>query len=195
MADRDYRRDDDERERYRVMDQIEESRDRRVRDAFRTAGYSERGPGGLGRVDPYRQGRDRHPDDRYDRGYGRDEDRGYGREERGHAGDDRGYGYDAGPGRWDRPPQPDHRGRGPRGYKRSDQRIQEDVSDRLMDDPRLDASEIQVHVSEGEVTLTGNVGSRADRRRAEDIAESVSGVSYVMNNVRVRQHGTTGATG
>ena len=50
-------------------------------------------------------------------------------------------------------------------------------------------------MTDGEVTLTGNVGSRADRRRAEDIADSVSGVRYVMNNLRVRQHGTTGATG
>ncbi len=88
-----------------------------------------------------------------------------------------------------------HRGRGPKGYQRSDARIEEDVNDRLTDDPRLDASEIQVHVSNREVTLTGNVHSREARRRAEDIAESVSGVTYVMNNLRVRQHGTTGATG
>lgn len=89
----------------------------------------------------------------------------------------------------------DHRGRGPKGYKRSDARIEEDINDRLTDDRHLDASEIQVHVQNGEVTLTGTVESRADRRRAEDIAESVSGVSYVMNNLRVRQHGTSGATG
>jgi osmotically-inducible protein OsmY len=88
-----------------------------------------------------------------------------------------------------------HRGRGPRGYRRSDERIAEEIHDRLTDDPRLDAGEIQVDINGGEVTLTGNVASRADRRRAEDIAESVSGVSYVMNNLRVRQPGTTGATG
>ena len=88
-----------------------------------------------------------------------------------------------------------HRGRGPKGYQRSDTRIEEDVNERLTDDPRLDASEIQVHVSKSEVTLTGNVESREARRRAEDIAEGVSGVSYVMNNLRVRQHGTSGATG
>jgi BON domain len=88
-----------------------------------------------------------------------------------------------------------HRGRGPRGYRRSDERITEDLHDRLTEDPRLDASEIQVAVTDGEVTLTGNVDGRAARRRAEDIAESVSGVSYVMNNLRVRQPGTTGATG
>ena len=87
-----------------------------------------------------------------------------------------------------------HRGRGPRGYARSDDRIREDVSDRLTDDPYVDASDIEVTVSGGEVTLTGHVEHRAARRRAEDLAESVSGVSHVQNNLRVRQ-GTGTAAG
>lgn len=74
----------------------------------------------------------------------------------------------------------DYRGRGPKGYKRSDERIQEDVNDRLADDRYLDASELEVTVSGGEVE------DRRSRRRAEDIAERVSGVSYVQNNIRVR---------
>jgi osmotically-inducible protein OsmY len=88
-----------------------------------------------------------------------------------------------------------HRGRGPRGYQRSNDRISEDVCDRLTDDHAVDAREIQVTVTDGVVTLTGVVDDRAARRRAEDIADSVSGVRYVMNNIRVRQPGTTGATG
>jgi hypothetical protein len=80
-----------------------------------------------------------------------------------------------------------HRGRGPRGYRRSDERIREDVNDRLADDPRLDASEIEVRVENGEVTLDGTVDSREARRRAEDLADSVSGVSYVQNNLRARE--------
>ena len=47
----------------------------------------------------------------------------------------------------------------------------------------------------GEVTLTGTVGSREERRRAEDVAEGASGVTYVLNNLRVRQPGGSGATG
>ena len=81
----------------------------------------------------------------------------------------------------------DYRGRGPKGYKRSDPRIQEDVNDRLADDPYLDASDVEVTVSAAEVTLSGSVDSRQARRRAEDLAEQVSGVSYVQNNIRVRQ--------
>src|SRR5690606_14406620 len=72
--------------------------------------------------------------------------------------------------------QMDHRGRGPTNYTRSDQRILEDVCDTLTDDWNLDASGIQVTVENGEVTLDGTVGSRFDKRRAEDCAEDVSGV-------------------
>lgn len=86
----------------------------------------------------------------------------------------------------------DHRGRGPKGYKRSDDRIKEDVSDRLYDDPYVDASDVDVAVSGGEVTLTGTVDSRDARRRAEDVAEGVSGVSYVQNNLRVARPGSSG---
>jgi len=86
-----------------------------------------------------------------------------------------------------------HRGRGPRGYSRSDERVREDVSDRLTDDAYIDASDIEVAVSGGEVTLTGMVPDRNTKRRAEDVAESVSGVSHVQNNLRVRtQSGVQG---
>ena len=80
-----------------------------------------------------------------------------------------------------------HRGRGPRGYTRSDERIREDVSDRLTDDPGVDASEIEIQVSNCEVTLSGTVHSRWQKRRAEDIAEDVSGVKHVQNNLRVQE--------
>jgi osmotically-inducible protein OsmY len=90
-----------------------------------------------------------------------------------------------------------HRGRGPKGYARSDERIREDVSDRLSDDDMVDASDIEVTVSNREVTLSGTVDSRAARRRAEDCAEAVSGVSYVQNNLRVKGASSAGmsATG
>jgi osmotically-inducible protein OsmY len=88
-----------------------------------------------------------------------------------------------------------YRGRGPKGYMRSDDRIREDVNDRLTDAPTIDASEIEVAVSNGEVTLTGFVFSRDQRRRAEDVAETVSGVSHVQNNLRVRERtGNLGQT-
>ncbi len=81
-----------------------------------------------------------------------------------------------------------HRGKGPKGYTRADDRIREDVNDRLSDDSFLDASEIEVAVEKAEVTLSGTIDSREDKRRAEDIAEAVSGVKHVQNNLRVRDN-------
>lgn len=81
----------------------------------------------------------------------------------------------------------DHRGKGPRGYQRSDQRIEEDCNDRLTDDPFVDARDIQVSVSNGEITLSGEVDSKRAKRHAEDCADSVSGVTHVQNNLRIRQ--------
>lgn len=78
-----------------------------------------------------------------------------------------------------------HRGKGPRGYTRSDDRIREDINDRLSDDPFIDASDIDVKVESCNVILSGEVDSRDDKRRAEDLAERVSGVTNVENRIRV----------
>jgi hypothetical protein len=88
-----------------------------------------------------------------------------------------------------------HRGRGPKGYQRSDARIMEDVNDRLTEDPHIDASEIEVTVASREVTLTGTVNSRFEKRHAEDLAESVSGVAHVQNNLRIQQAADAGMGG
>lgn len=88
-----------------------------------------------------------------------------------------------------------HKGKGPRNYSRSDDRIKEDINDRLSDDPFIDASDIDVTVSSGEVTLTGNVDERSNKRRAEDLAESVSGVKNVENRIRVTQTSSSYGTG
>ncbi len=79
-----------------------------------------------------------------------------------------------------------HRGKGPKGFFRSDERIREDINSRLTDDAYVDASEIEVTVEKGEVTLTGTVPDRSSKRRAEDIAEFVSGVINVENRLRVK---------
>lgn len=80
-----------------------------------------------------------------------------------------------------------HRGKGPKGYTRSDDRIREDVNDGLSDDDGVDASDIEVSVQGGEVTLTGEVASRQEKRMAEDCVERVAGVAHVQNNLRARQ--------
>jgi osmotically-inducible protein OsmY len=92
-----------------------------------------------------------------------------------------------------------YRGKGPKGYQRSDERIREDVCERLEDHPELDASEIEVQVSKGEVTLKGGVSDRRQKRMAEDCAEGVSGVKEVSNQIRIQrgdsqQQGDTGSS-
>ena len=81
----------------------------------------------------------------------------------------------------------DHRGRGPKDYVRSDERIREDANDRLTEDSWVDASSITVTVQQGEVTLDGTVPARQSKRRAEDIVENISGVKHVQNNLRVAE--------
>ena len=80
-------------------------------------------------------------------------------------------------------------GRGPRNYKRSDQRIEEDINEQLTQHSMIDATDIEVNVHNGEVTLRGQVDHRDAKRLAEDIAESVFGVKQVNNQVKVKQHG------
>jgi osmotically-inducible protein OsmY len=81
-----------------------------------------------------------------------------------------------------------HTGKGPQGYQRSDDRIREDVNDRLTWHGDVDASQITVKVENGEVTLEGHVPDRTQKRLAEDIAEDVRGVKDVHNHLRVDQN-------
>ncbi len=88
--------------------------------------------------------------------------------------------------------QRDHSGRGPTNYTRSDDRIREDVNDKLTDDWGVDARKVTVTVNNGEVTLDGTVSTRLQKRRAEDCADDVSGVKHVQNNLRVQDSSTLG---
>jgi osmotically-inducible protein OsmY len=88
-----------------------------------------------------------------------------------------------------------HAGKGPKGYRRSDERIMEDINEQLMRDGDIDPSEIEVQVQEGEVTLTGTVDTRQAKRLAEDIAEGITGVQEVFNQIRVRREEQQSETG
>ncbi|HYG67721.1 MAG TPA: BON domain-containing protein, partial [Anaeromyxobacteraceae bacterium] len=77
-------------------------------------------------------------------------------------------------------------GRGPKGYRRSDDRIRDEVSERIARS-WIDADDVEVQVQSGEVTLTGTVARREDKRQLEDLAEDVFGVDEVHNHLRVRR--------
>jgi Predicted periplasmic or secreted lipoprotein len=84
-----------------------------------------------------------------------------------------------------------HRGKGPKGYTRSDEKIKEDISERLYHDSYVDASDIDITVSNGDVTLSGTVDSREAKHRAEDIADSITGVKDVSNHLKVNKTSDT----
>ena len=80
-----------------------------------------------------------------------------------------------------------HKGKGPKDYRRSEDRIREDVCYRLADDDMVDASDINVEIKDNEVILTGTVSSREEKRRAEDLVESIYGIQNVENRLRVNR--------
>ncbi|MEY4510774.1 MAG: hypothetical protein RLZZ450_2896 [Pseudomonadota bacterium] len=77
-------------------------------------------------------------------------------------------------------------GRTPQGYTRSDERIREDVCDRLSHG-HFDPSEVTVKVEQGVVTLEGFIASRSDKFHAEEVADAVMGVKDVDNRLRVKR--------
>jgi hypothetical protein len=86
-------------------------------------------------------------------------------------------------------PQRDHRGRGPRGYARSDQRMQEDICERITDDPHVDASDIDIKVEDGVVTLSGSIESRWMKYYLEDLVDRCPGVKDIRNELSTRRAG------
>lgn len=85
------------------------------------------------------------------------------------------------------------RGKGPRGYMRSDERLCEDINERLTDDDYIDASDISVDVKDGVVTLSGEVEQRRLKHRIEDLVERCHGVQDIRNEIRVKRGGQEGA--
>jgi hypothetical protein len=85
---------------------------------------------------------------------------------------------------WDLDEGP-HRGRGPQGYQRADSRISEEICDLLTDHGAIDATNIEVKVENGEVTLSGKAPDRRTKRLAEAVAETVRGVTDVHNRLRL----------
>jgi hypothetical protein len=96
---------------------------------------------------------------------------------------------EGGPARYMTPPRARHPSTPPKGYVRSDARIFEEVCEALTDHGDLDASDIEVTVEEGVVTLLGTVRSRWARWYAEDLAAGVRGVEDVICKLRIARTG------
>ena len=105
---------------------------------------------------------------------------GYGQYERGVVqGTDMGLGEVA-----DRGP---HYGKGPKGYRRSDERIREEACERISRQGWVDASDVDVQVENAVVLLTGTVATRDDKRGLELMLDRVHGVEEVRTELRLRR--------
>ena len=91
--------------------------------------------------------------------------------------------------------KPNHAGKGPKGYRRSDDRIKEDVSEALFQNYNVDATDIEVSVTNGCVYLRGHVDSREAKRTAELCVEGISGVEDVQNELRIEKRPDTSHDG
>ena len=80
----------------------------------------------------------------------------------------------------------EHFGKGPRNYRKSDDRILDEVNEALTRHGELDASDIEVEVKDGEVILTGSVTNRSAKRTAEDAASEIYGVNDVTNQLKIK---------
>lgn len=83
-------------------------------------------------------------------------------------------------------------GKGPKGYKRSDDRIKEEACEILTEDFALDASDIEIEVKDQIIYLRGQVASRKDKKRAEYLLEDLSGVRDIQNLLTVKDAGMDG---
>ncbi|HEY4176963.1 MAG TPA: BON domain-containing protein, partial [Kofleriaceae bacterium] len=174
----------------RELDRMDRSFDR----GYGQNGYSQnygRNPGQGGTNQPYNQSQNRGTDDRgfgsmggqsyggnYGGTYGGQSEQGFRGGSYGQHSDNRPFGQAANP-------MGLHRGKGPQGWTRSDERIKDLVCEALTDHEHIDASGIDVDVKNGDVTLTGMVPDRDTKRAAEDCAERIAGVNDVQNQLKV----------
>jgi hypothetical protein len=86
-------------------------------------------------------------------------------------------------------------GKGPKGYARSDERLKEDISERLMRDHDVDASDIDIEVRNGKVTLSGSIADRRLKHYVEDTVEQCLGVQDIDNRLVVRGASRAGSDG
>lgn len=82
----------------------------------------------------------------------------------------------------------DYSGIGPSGYRRSDEKIREDVCEALLWDSEVDATDIEVSVSDGVVSLKGFVDSRHAKRMAERVTDHISGIHDVLNQLIIKKN-------
>ncbi len=102
----------------------------------------------------------------------------------GFGGDHYGFGRGSLESDWSNPPRYPP---GPKGYQRSDERLREDISERLMQARYIDSSEVTVQVAGAKVVLEGTVPERRMKHAIEDLVDACPGVQDIENRIRVKR--------
>ena len=74
---------------------------------------------------------------------------------------------------------------GPKGYQRSDERLREDISERLLQAHEIDSSEVTVAVLGAKAVVEGTVPQRWMKHAIEDLVDACPGVQDIDNRIRV----------
>jgi hypothetical protein len=84
------------------------------------------------------------------------------------------------------PTRNDFTGKGPLHSRRDPSRLYEEVCEQLYLSPDVDATEIKVSIDDRTVILEGFVDSRFSKKCTERTIEKISGVSDVINKLRIK---------
>jgi len=163
---------------------------------FGTGYYGDGGAGFGGGYDERMRARSRPepgPGARYGERYGSEQRYGaqqrYG-EEQPYGNERQGWGWRAGGGeRGGRMGGSMQFNRGPKGYQRSDERLREEICERLIQAGDIDSSDVTVTVSNCRVTLEGTVPDRYMKHEIEDLVDAAPGVQDIDNRIRVERRG------
>ena len=82
-------------------------------------------------------------------------------------------------------PQGPHRGKGPKSFTPSDERLKERVNELLMEHAEIDATHVEVAVHSGVVSVAGTVEDRQQRRAIEALIEGLFGVRDVQLSIKI----------
>lgn len=78
-------------------------------------------------------------------------------------------------------------GRGPKGWRRSPERMREDACEALYHSALVDASDIDIIIKDKILYLRGTVDSRETKREAERCVEDLPGIEDIQNELRIRK--------
>lgn len=81
--------------------------------------------------------------------------------------------------------QEDFSGRGPKGWKLTDEKLREKVSEVLLHSHDVDPTNLEVVVEDRVIYLRGSIPSKGMKRVAEDLVGSIPGVEDVFTELKV----------